>query len=60
MAFYVSIVTQLMIGYSNVYPTGWLRVVAAVQGLVGFVFVVLVFGRFVAAQRPITDIFDKR
>ena len=46
-AFYFSIVTQLTIGYGDVFPTGGLRICAAVQGLISLIFVVLVFARFV-------------
>jgi Ion channel len=60
-AFYFSIITQLTIGYGDVYPTGWLRVVAATQGLVGILFVILVFGRFMASLPQVHGIFgDKR
>jgi len=48
-AFYFTIITQLTIGYGDVYPTGWLRVVAAVQGLTAAVFVISVFARAIAA-----------
>jgi hypothetical protein len=48
--FYFSIVTQLTIGYGDVYPMGWfLRLVAAVQGLTAALFIILVFGRVIAA-----------
>ena len=47
--FYFSIITQLTIGYGDVYPMGWfLRLVAAVQGLTAALFVILVFGRVIA------------
>ena len=58
-AFYFSIITQLTIGYGDVYPTGWLRVVAATQGLLGILFVILVFGRFIASLPNIRGIFGK-
>jgi Ion channel len=58
LAFYVSIVTQLSLGYSDVFPTGWLRIVAATQVLVGFLFVVLVLGRFIASLRSIRSILN--
>ena len=60
MGLYVSAVTQLSTGYSDVYPTGWLRLVAPVQGFIALIFLVLVLGRFVASLRPITGIFDQR
>ncbi len=59
-AFYFSIITQLTIGYGDVYPTGWLRVVAAMQGLVGILFVILVFGRFMASLPQLRGIFEEK
>jgi hypothetical protein len=48
-AFYFSIITQLTIGYGDVYATGWLRIVAAAQGLIAALFVIVVLGRAVSA-----------
>lgn len=48
-AFYFSAITQLTIGYGDVSPTGWLRVLAVAQGLSAFLFVFLILGRFVAS-----------
>jgi hypothetical protein len=57
-AFYLSIITQLTIGYGDVYPTGWLRLVAAIQGITGLLFVILVFGRFITSLPRVSGIFD--
>lgn len=60
-AFYFSVITQLTIGYySDLYPTGWIKLVSAAQGIAGVLFVVLVFARFVAALRPVSGLFDER
>ena len=48
-AFYFSIITQLTIGYGDVYPRGWLRLVVAAQGLIAALFVVSVFARAIGA-----------
>ena len=48
-AFYFSIITQLTIGYGDVYATGWLRIIAAAQGLIGALFVIVVLGRAVSS-----------
>jgi len=58
-AFYLSIITQLTIGYGDVHPTGWLRLVAATQGLSSLVFIVLVFGRFMASLPRVQGILDE-
>jgi hypothetical protein len=57
-AFYFSIITQLTIGYGDVTPTGWLRVIAAIQGLISILFVLLVFSRFIASLPKVIGILD--
>jgi hypothetical protein len=57
-AFYFSIITQLTIGFGDVYPTGYLRIVVALQGLVGVTFIVLLLARFVAALPHIETILE--
>jgi Ion channel len=52
--FYFSIITQLTIGYGDVHPLGWLRLIVALQGLLTAVFVIFVLAR-AAAALPITD-----
>jgi hypothetical protein len=47
--FYFSFITQLTIGYGDVYPTGWLRIVAVLQRLIAALFVILVLGRVIAS-----------
>lgn len=49
-AFYFSIVTQLTIGYGDVSPMGWLRIIAALQGLIGALFVIVVLARAISAS----------
>jgi hypothetical protein len=49
-AFYFSIITQLTIGYGDVSPEGWLRIEAALQGLIGALFVIVVLGRAISAS----------
>jgi Ion channel len=45
-----SIITQLTIGYGDVYAMGWLRIIAAGQGLIGALFVIVILGRAVSAS----------
>jgi hypothetical protein len=54
VGFYFSIITQLTIGYGDISPTGWLRAVAAVQGLLGAFFIILVFARLVTSLPPVS------
>jgi hypothetical protein len=49
-AFYFSVITQLTIGYGDVYAMGWLRIIAAAQGLIGALFVIVVLGRAVSPR----------
>jgi hypothetical protein len=58
--FYLSVITQLTIGYGDVYPTGYLRGVAATQGLIALAFVVLVFAQLVASLGLRAEVFRSR
>jgi hypothetical protein len=51
--FYFSFITQLTIGFGDVHPVGWLRIVAVIQGLTAALFVLLVFAKIVASLRPL-------
>lgn len=60
IAFYFSTITQLAIGYGDMYPIGWLRIVVPVQGIMNTLFVVLIFGRLMASFPQIRGLFDKK
>ena len=47
-AYYFSVTTQLTIGYGDISPLGPLKILAAAQGLCGFILAVIVLGRLVA------------
>lgn len=47
-AFYFSSITQLTVGYGDIRPTHWLKVLACVQGSLGVLFALLIVSRFVA------------
>lgn len=53
---YFSAVTQLTIGYGDLYPTGPARTIAATQAFVGAILIVLLVSRFVSVMRPIRSI----
>jgi hypothetical protein len=46
-AYYFSAITQLTIGYGDLVPNGMLRIIAPIQGFVGFLFAIFVFARFI-------------
>jgi hypothetical protein len=60
IAFYFSTITQLTIGYGDMYPMGWLRILVPVQALMNTLFVVLVFGRLMTSFPQIRGLFDKK
>jgi len=51
--FYFSAVTQLTIGYGDLTPLGWARLVAVAQGLIGWTLAVVVIARIVASLPPV-------
>ncbi|TWU12272.1 Ion channel [Symmachiella macrocystis] len=55
-ALYFSVITQLTIGYGDLKPVGWGRLVASIQGIVGFIFVILVLARFISSLPQITTV----
>lgn len=58
-ALYFSVVTQLTIGYGDVHPIGWARVVAVAQGLVSVAFTILILGRIVSVLPKIGSVMDQ-
>lgn len=45
--YYFSVITQLTIGYGDIQPTGLTKVMAATQGLLGFVFALFALSRLI-------------
>ena len=58
--YYVSFMTQLTNGYSDIFPVGWLRLVAVLQGLLSFAFVILVIGHSISSLPALTEIFSEK
>jgi len=56
--FYFSAITQLTIGYGDVCPLGPTRIVALIQGMLGFLLAVLVITRVVGALPRIESELD--
>jgi potassium channel LctB len=46
--YYFSGVTQLTIGYGDIVPAGWIKYLALMQGFLGFLYTILILGRFIA------------
>jgi hypothetical protein len=46
--YYLSVMTQMTVGYGDISPLGGLRAVAAAQAICGFILAVIVIGRLVA------------
>ncbi|MGA2888807.1 MAG: potassium channel family protein [Terracidiphilus sp.] len=53
---YFSAITQLTIGYGDMYPTGPARALAAVQAFVGVILIVLLVSRFISVMKPIRSV----
>lgn len=59
-AVYLSAMAQLTIGFGDVYPTHWLRVLAVIQGISALVLLVLLIGRYVAFLRREESLDEQR
>lgn len=46
--YYFSGATQLTIGYGDISPHGWVKYLALFQGFLGFLYAILILGRFIA------------
>ncbi len=55
---YFSAITQMTIGYGDVYPIGYLRYIACTQGFIGLIIIVFVVGRFISLLAPEKSIDD--
>jgi hypothetical protein len=59
-AYYFSVITQLTIGYGDINPLGWLRPVAAVQGILGFLYGLIVLTRLIAFLPRAESVLDAK
>jgi hypothetical protein len=48
---YFSCMTQLTVGYGDIVPVGWMRVMASIQALNGLLLITVIIARFVAMLR---------
>jgi len=53
---YFSAITQLTIGYGDMYPIGPARALAAIQAFVGVILIVLLVSRFISVMKPIRSV----
>lgn len=53
--YYFSGVTQLTIGYGDITPMGPVKYLALFQGFIGFLFTILILGRFISLLPEITE-----
>ena len=58
-AIYFAVLAQLTISFGNPVPRGWLRYVAAAQGLCGLVLVVLIISRVMSSLPPLQALDDR-
>ena len=54
--YYFSVVTQLTIGYGDLYPYSFVGTIAAIQGIFGFILVILVLSRFITLMPKIQSV----
>ncbi len=55
-ALYFSVITQITIGYGDLRPVGWGRLVASIQGITGFFFAIFVLARFISSLPSIDTV----
>lgn len=55
-ALYFSLLTQLTISFGSPLPTEWLRYLAALQGLLGLLFIAVVIARMMSGLRPLEPV----
>ena len=55
-ALYFSVVTQLTVGFGDIRPVHWARLVTTVQAIIAVVFTVLIFGRIIAVLPRLTSV----
>lgn len=53
--YWFSGVTQLTIGYGDIVPMGWVKYLALFQGFLGFLYTILILGRFISLLPEITE-----
>jgi potassium channel LctB len=53
--YYFSGATQLTIGYGDISPHGWIKYLALFQGFLGFLYAILILGRFIALLPESTE-----
>ena len=55
-SYYFSAVTQLTIGYGDIYPVGWVKVMVGVQGIIGTFFSILIIAKVITLLPNMRDL----
>jgi hypothetical protein len=59
-AYYFSVVTQLTIGYGDITPSGYFRIIASLQGILGYCFTIFAISRSIAFLPIMKGVFGDK
>jgi hypothetical protein len=59
-AYYFSAITQLTIGYGDLHPHGWLKLISGIQGVIGTLFLVLIIAKVITLLPNLVNLNDTK